>query len=334
MNHEIFESIIEITCQKDTDSLEYSLAATLAELIDISEVTFLNVPHKELPSYLTSQLKLTVTSKEGKKRYRWDNQMRNVDIDKHSQTVITHHQPLSIKHDDGYIHYFPIVISDELGSILKIHSLQDILKHSNDLINGFIRIYQNYQVILTENERDKLTGLLNRKTFENKLNRLLKPRDESVITSLLSNCWLVMIDIDHFKSVNDNFGHVCGDEILLHLAQLMKNYFINNNLLFRFGGEEFVIILEHMPIEVAMATLEHFRHLVSEFNFPFVGNVTISLGFSQFCIDDFPPSILDQADKALYYAKQHGRNCLYNYEQLVLEGKLNQLKENGSVELF
>lgn len=333
MNSDIFESIIEITCQKDTDSLEYSLAATLAELVDVSEVTLLNVPFKEVPTYLTSELRLIVNIDEGKKRYKWDNKVTNVEIDSHIETVIAHHQPLGIENEDGHSFYFPIVISDELDSILKINSQQDVLKKS-DLIHGFIRIYQNYQVILTENERDKLTGLLNRKTFENKLNRLLKPRDENTTACLLSNCWLVMIDIDHFKSVNDNYGHVCGDEILLHLSQLMKDYFVNNNLLFRFGGEEFVIILEHMPMEVAIATLQHFRHLVSEFNFPFVGNVTISLGFSQFCIDDFPPSILDQADKALYYAKQHGRNCLYNYEQLIIEGKLTVPQENGSVELF
>lgn len=333
MNNEIFESIIEITRQKDTDSLEYSLAATLAELIDINEINLLNVPYKGEVSYLSSELRLTVQLEGGKKRYKWDNQLTNVDINSELETVIAHHQPLSYKISDDYEFYFPIVINDELNSILKITSQNDVMQHS-DLINGFVRIYQNYQVILTENERDKLTGLLNRKTFENKLNRLLKPRDETSTSSLLSNCWLVMIDIDHFKSVNDNYGHVCGDEILLHLSQLMKDYFINNSLLFRFGGEEFVIVLEYMPMEVAIATLEHFRNLVSEFNFPFVGNVTISMGFSQFCVDDFPPSILDQADKALYYAKEHGRNCLYNYEQLIVEGKLNAPQEAGSVELF
>lgn len=333
MNNEIFESIIEITRQKDTDSLEYSLAATLAELIDIDAVTLLNVPYKGTPAYLSSELRLTVKREDDKKRYKWDNQLTNVDVEGDLKTVISHHQPLTAKTAEGHAFYFPVVIDDELNSILRIDSKFDVMQQK-DLINGFVRIYQNYQVILTENERDKLTGLLNRKTFENKLNRLLKPRDESATTSLLSNCWLVMIDIDHFKSVNDNYGHVCGDEILLHLSQLMKDYFVNNSLLFRFGGEEFVIVLEYMPMEVAIATLEHFKNLVSEFNFPFVGNVTISLGFSQFCVDDFPPSILDQADKALYYAKEHGRNCLHNYEQLILEGKLSVPQEAGSVELF
>lgn len=333
MNNDIFESIIEITRQKDTDSLEYSLAATLAELMDIQEVTLINIPFSGQSSSLTSELRLKITTQDNKKRYKWDNLPSNVTMTNDLQAIIAHHQPLGIQSNEGHRFYFPIVINDELHSILQINSQHDIKTHI-ELIHGFVRIYQNYQVILTENERDKLTGLLNRKTFENKLNRLLKPNDTALNSNFQSSCWLVMIDIDHFKSVNDTFGHISGDEILLHLSQLMKNYFIGTNLLFRFGGEEFVIILESMPMEVAIATLEHFRKIVSEFAFPFVGNVTISMGFSQFSANDFPPSILDQADKALYYAKQHGRNCLYNYEKLVIEGKLSESEDSGSVELF
>lgn len=333
MNNEIFESIIEITRQKDTDSLEYSLAATLAELIDIQEVTLINIPTSGVPTYLTSELCLQVTTLGTKKSYKWKNQVTNLDMNSAIETVIATHQPLGTIEDSIKVFYFPILINNELHSILQIKSLINVLE-SSELINGFIRIYQNYQVILTENERDKLTGLLNRKTFENKLNRLIKPNDKSENINLHSCCWLVMIDIDHFKSVNDNFGHVSGDEILLNLAQMMKDYFVGSNLLFRFGGEEFVIILEAMPIEVAVATLEHFRKLIAKFNFPFVGTVTISMGFSKFRINDFPPSILDQADKALYYAKQHGRNCLYNYEALIEQGKLEAPEDNSSVELF
>lgn len=248
--------------------------------------------------------------------------------------MISHLQPLGAVIDTKNTQfYFPIVIGNELHSILAIKSVEDILANS-ELINGFVRIFQNYQVILTENERDKLTGLLNRKTFENKLNRLIKPDDKANTQSTHSSCWLVMIDIDHFQSVNDNFGHTSGDEILLNLFQMMKDYFVGSNLLFRFGGEEFVIILEAMPIEIANATLEHYKKLISEFNFPFVGNVTISMFFSKFRRDDFPTAILDQADKALYYAKQHGRNCLYNYEVLIGEGKLFTPEGNSSIELF
>ena len=334
MNSEIFESIIEITGQKDTDSLEYSLAATLAELMDIQEVNLINIPYKGLSNYLVSELSLSITSDGNKKHYKWNNLSTNIDVTPDIQQVLLNRQALGVKiNSQSTQFYFPIVLGEELHSILAIKSFDDILKN-DELINGFVRIYQNYQVILTENERDKLTGLLNRKTFENKLNRLIKPDDKAHSQSIHSSCWLVMIDIDHFKSVNDNFGHISGDEILLHLSQMMKDYFVGNNLLFRFGGEEFVIILEAMPKEVATATLEHFRKLIAAFSFPFVGNVTISMGFSQFNRHDFPPTILDQADKALYYAKQHGRNCLFNYENLIDDGKLVTPEDNSSIELF
>jgi len=333
MNNEIFESIIEITRQQDTDSLEYSLAATLAELIDIQEVTLIKIPFSGLLTYLTSELNLKINMLGAKKHYQWNNQTTHIEISPALDTVISNHQIISVEEDEITSYYFPIMINDELHSVLQLKSLEDIFEKT-ELINGFIRIYQNYQVILTESERDKLTGLLNRKTFENKLNRLIKPNEKSSHLNQNDSCWLVMIDIDHFKSVNDNFGHISGDEILLNLAQMMTDYFVGSNLLFRFGGEEFVIILEAMPIEVATATLEHFRKLISNFNFPFVGVVTISMGFSKFRADDFPPSILDQADKALYYAKQHGRNCLYNYEVLIEQGKLTTPEDTSTVELF
>jgi len=333
MNNEIFESIIEITRQKDTDSLEYSLAATLAELIDIQEVTFIKIPFTGLPTYLTCELNLKVTFTGAQKHYQWNSQIVHIDINNALSSVISNHQQLSEIEDGTHVFYMPIMINDELHSILQLKSQKNIFENY-DLVNGLIRIYQNYQIILTENERDKLTGLLNRKTFENKLNRLIKPSEDNEKVDKNDSCWLVMIDIDHFKSVNDNFGHISGDEILLNLAQMMKDYFVGSNLLFRFGGEEFVIILEAMPLEVANATLEHFRKLISNFNFPFVGMVTISMGFSKFRADDFPPTILDQADKALYYAKQHGRNCLFNYESLIEQGKLTTPEDNSTVELF
>ncbi len=119
---------------------------------------------------------------------------------------------------------------------------------------SILRIYRNFQGLLDYSERDTLTGLLNRKTF-----------DESFLKAMAEPCaaagagvagerppgtaararsyWLGVIDIDHFKRVNDNHGHLIGDEVLLLLARLMRSSFRFHDRLYRFGGEEFVVLM-------------------------------------------------------------------------------------------
>jgi diguanylate cyclase (GGDEF)-like protein len=98
---------------------------------------------------------------------------------------------------------------------------------------------------------------------------------------------LAIIDIDNFKSVNDNFGHLYGDEILIQLAQIIRSSFRDEDLKFRFGGEEFVILLKASSIEACKHTLERFRQNVASQDFPTVGQVTVSIGSVQFTQDQF-----------------------------------------------
>lgn len=143
-----------------------------------------------------------------------------------------------------------------------------------------------------------------------------------------------MLDIDHFKAVNDTFGHLYGDEVILLISQRMKECFRNSDLLFRFGGEEFVVVLEPVPAEQAYTILNNFSKKISDHSFPQVGTVTISIGYAMIRERDYPPTILDLADKALYYAKEHSRNCVYNYESLVADGDIQDQKKSGTIDLF
>lgn len=200
---------------------------------------------------------------------------------------------------------------------------------------------------LNESERDKLTGLFNRRTFDDKLIRLLKTQhdkqkkyflskniDEKRKQTDTSSAWLVMLDIDNFKEVNDTFGHLYGDEVILLISQKMKECFRNTDLLFRFGGEEFVLVLEPVHIDEAYTILDNFRRAIANHNFPQIGKVTISIGYTMIRENDYPPSTLDLADKALYYAKKHGKNCIYNYESLVADGEIQEQKKSGEINLF
>ena len=110
------------------------------------------------------------------------------------------------------------------------------------------KVCQNFYTILAYSENDTLTGLKNRRTYDQKLNSLLNEQTENRLKnmrtenetrsqSINAKTWLAVIDIDHFKRVNDKFGHAYGDEVLLVLAQIMQKSFRVNDLLFRFGGE-------------------------------------------------------------------------------------------------
>jgi Diguanylate cyclase, GGDEF domain len=91
--------------------------------------------------------------------------------------------------------------------------------------------------------------------------------------------WLGLVDIDKFKCINDNYGHLFGDEVLLLVSQLMKKSFRGTDQLFRFGGEEFVIVLDHATTEGVEVAFDRLRETIAAFEFPQVGRVTISLGY-------------------------------------------------------
>jgi len=236
------------------------------------------------------------------------------------------------------------------GSVISIVSLRakDSVLHSLDDIKFLSCVYENFYNLIRESECDMLTGLYNRRTFDAKLARMLSIQKSLKQTKLEdwqrtteqrdfeidATAYLVTLDIDFFKRVNDKFGHVAGDEVLLELSQKMKECFRYTDLLFRFGGEEFVIVLEPTPASMVWAALERFRKAIAEHNFPLVGSVTVSIGYAKIEENDYPVTILDYADKALYYSKEHGRNCINSYEQLVASGEIERPEVTGSIDLF
>jgi diguanylate cyclase (GGDEF)-like protein len=143
-----------------------------------------------------------------------------------------------------------------------------------------------------------------------------------------------MIDIDHFKNINDKHGHVLGDEVLILFANLLKKSFRNSDLLFRYGGEEFVVVLSPLPEADACSTFERFRQLLEAHEFPQVGQVTASIGMVNIDQREHQSLILEKADMALYYAKENGRNRLCDYHQLIEQGRLVARQVQSDIELF
>ena len=125
-----------------------------------------------------------------------------------------------------------------------------------------------------------------------------------------------MTDIDFFKRINDRCGHPCGDAVLVQLARRMVASFRESDRLFRSGGEEFVVILDPTEAQYVGAVLERFRAVVEAFDFPQVGPVTISVGFTCVIAGDTALTAFGRADEALYAAKRQGRNQVICYEEL------------------
>lgn len=204
-------------------------------------------------------------------------------------------------------------------------------------IKSLLQIYQNYIGLINENERDTLTGLLNRKTFEAKINKVfsaLLSQHTRKGDSIGQKNFLAIFDIDHFKRVNDEFGHLIGDEVLLMFSQLMTQTFREQDMLFRFGGEEFIAIFECPSADDMARVINRFREKVSAFNFPQIGKVTVSAGYTEIQPLDTSSLLIDRADAALYFAKNNGRNRAHNFEELVATGHLTENKVDSDIELF
>jgi diguanylate cyclase (GGDEF)-like protein len=160
-------------------------------------------------------------------------------------------------------------------------------------------------------ETDLLTGLLNRRAFIQRLTGKHKPKDGKGRA-------LLLLDIDHFKAINDNYGHACGDVVLSSTANALKSLIRENDILARWGGEEFLFYLanvtEDESIDIAEKLRKHIESLVFNCNNHEI-RCTFSIGVYHAQTSKCLEEEVDFADKALYQAKAAGRNCVVLYKK-------------------
>lgn len=162
---------------------------------------------------------------------------------------------------------------------------------------------------MTEEARtDKLTGLANRAALDDRLSKWM---------SAGYNWSLLVLDIDHFKSVNDTYGHRTGDETLLHLARILESQTRNEDLVCRFGGEEFVVILPSQSLHTGRHLAERIRRKMESTVSPTGNSITVSIGLASYPEhgDNFN-QVFEMADQALYDAKRGGRNLTRTADDL------------------
>jgi diguanylate cyclase (GGDEF)-like protein len=326
----VLDSVAAFTHHRDIDALDHSLVLSLAELASASRVSLAKrvVGGSEVESIVQC-----VAGPDGRCRVqvieppladpvllaRLDRRMEQVQIAVEQLPA-------------GYRLSVPMLREGRAMAALEMDSGMP-LGAVRPLAEGFARIYANYTALLHESERDKLTGLYNRRSLERQLQRLLQQKDQAQ-AGPSREVWLAILDIDHFKHINDSYGHIYGDEVILLLAQQMRACFRRGDVLFRFGGEEFVILFAAAAEATVKAVLERFRQKVAGYVFPQVGRVTVSIGYAHVGRSDYPANVLDRADKALYFAKNHGRNATWGYESLDAAGAIGQALAVGTIDLF
>lgn len=204
-------------------------------------------------------------------------------------------------------------------------------------VNTLLSGYNHQAHLLRHKETDSLTGLLNRQSLDVKLSRIHKNlKFQNRLRDKTTQYSFAMLDIDFFKTVNDKFGHLYGDEVLLLFSKIMKETFRDNDLLFRYGGEEYAVLLNDVNPEQTESALNRFRANIESFNFPMGNELTISIGHCVFNNDIPLSSIIERADKALYYSKKNGRNQVNGFENLLKQNKIEDINivDDGDVEIF
>jgi diguanylate cyclase (GGDEF)-like protein len=159
-----------------------------------------------------------------------------------------------------------------------------------------------------ESLQDNLTKLYNRKAYEYKVEETFANLRRYSISSSLLIC-----DMDHFKKINDNYGHGIGDLALMKIAQIFKDRLRINDFISRYGGDEFAFILPHTSLPEAKEISEHIRSFIENTRFTFKSNkiiITVSIGISTFKKSDNASTVFERADAALYLAKKSGRNMV------------------------
>jgi diguanylate cyclase (GGDEF)-like protein len=221
----------------------------------------------------------------------------------------------------------PLAVEGEIIGCISINSDQPNAFDAQDLqffsVIGYqmattLKHFQRFSSVKKEAIYDTLTSLFNRRYFEEKL-----AVDAQKAFHNSSNLSIIIVDIDHFKKVNDTFGHAAGDKVLYEIASLLKNSVRRqDDTVARYGGEEFVLVLPGVRLEATSMIAERIRQAVA--NTPIdIGqsqiHLTISLGISNFPIHraKSKEELVKMADLALYEAKRGGRNrvCIFGSGQ-------------------
>jgi len=291
----LIESAAAATSHRDRDDLDAALARLLFDFIGPQRVTVWRVLDFAGEPRVQRRISLARDgSKFGPEDAADPAELPRVRDSSHWRECVMLQDVVHFESADGGLHsLFPLRGETSVVGMIEIEAGEGLSPRQASLVGGILRIIRNHVLLLDYGERDTLTGLLNRKTFEANFGKLRQRADQGG-----EPAWVGIVDIDRFKSINDTFGHLFGDEVLLLVSRLMRECFRGADRLFRFGGEEFVIVLDRASEAGAAIAFNRLRAAVADYAFPQVGRVTVSLGYTRVLPTDAPASAIGRADAA------------------------------------
>lgn len=216
-------------------------------------------------------------------------------------------------------HKIPLYFENKCLGTLTLSRKNEFSSITQDLINRTLELFKpslfnalKYAEALVKSLTCPVTKLKNRLAFDETLSREVEfaKRHQTELS-------IILLDIDNFKLINDSYGHVVGDKILISVAQMLLKSKRHTDMIFRFGGEEFIILLNHIPRAGVFKTAERLRKSIENYLFECDAHrlkITISLGISHYLPDETEGHFFEKADRALYLAKKSGRNQSVEYK--------------------
>jgi len=340
-NLNILEQVISMTRERDKRSLESSFVEILSGVLGFEMAMLVKVSHGKNDWSLEVLSYYARGFEDAGSTYARPKIVAPMD-DLIRQCIETQ-TSVSEERESSSRRIYPVIVNYSVKALLMVYT-RAMSAQLDQMAQSFVQIYSNFMAVLDDNERDTLTGLFNRKAFDSHISELLEDVEKKMggafhdvdrrgqITE--ANRWLGILDIDHFKRINDTYGHLYGDEVLMIFSNLMQKSFRKSDLLFRYGGEEFVVILTPASEKDAIKVFNRFRERLEAYDVPQVGQVTVSIGIAKLTPNAHPATVVENADQSLYYAKENGRNRVANFHQLVDQGILKARSIKDEIELF
>lgn len=198
------------------------------------------------------------------------------------------------------------VVSETQGLLQRNAELEEHLDRSTEVMS---MLQKDLDHVRREAVTDSLTGLANRKAFDMAYGTIVRESQNTKQTFAL-----LMIDIDHFKNFNDSYGHQVGDQVLRLVAKTLKDGVRGKDIVTRYGGEEFALLLPNTPLSAGVAVANNLRKavatkdVVNRSSGEVLGQITMSVGVAEYIDGEEIETLMERADKALYAAKKNGRN--------------------------
>lgn len=318
-----------VVANRDTELLEKSLLRSLASLLDVTSSALYMTDGSRglLRARLFHRTPAANPAAQATEQFEelTDLSDASPELVSLTENVRLTSKPSTASFGDEWLVAYPLFACGELAGCLVFQFGREISKTEDAGIAALADVFANYHLMLDCAHRDRLTGLFNRDQMWTALSRpdfLVAKKGNGRRNVAGAPNWLAVIDVDQFKEICDTRGQFVADEVVQIVSHIMTTTFRSSDLLYRYRGEEFVVIIAAESEAIAMNVFERLRSAVEAHTFSHVEQITVSIGYCRADPEVLPLEVLSRADRSLHQAKLDGLNRCYEYHELVKSGVL------------